>query len=138
MVNKNAIIKRLEQIDRHLKRLAQYEDLSMKEFLGDSDAQDIVEYNLFQTVNHIIDIIQHIVVDENYGYPETAYDAAQIFYEKGFLTKRDLDIIKRMVGFRNIVGHDYVRLDKSVVFQILKRGQKDIRSITSKITKKFL
>lgn len=138
MVNKNVIIRRLEQIDRHLKKLAQYKDLSMKEFLGDSDAQDIVEYNLFQIVNHIVDLIQHIVVDENYGYPETAYDAGQIFYEKGFLTKRDLDIIKRMIGFRNIVGHDYIRLEKKVVFQILKRGKKDIQSITSKITKKFL
>lgn len=138
MVNKNVIIRRLEQIDRHLKKLAQYKDLSMKEFLGDSDAQDIVEYNLFQIVNHIVDLIQHIVVDENYGYPETAYDAGQIFYEKGFLTKRDLDIIKRMIGFRNIVGHDYIRLEKKVVFQILKRGKKDIQSITSKIIKKFL
>jgi len=33
---------------------------------------------------------------------ETAYDAAQILFEKGILSKEDVEISKQMIGFRNV------------------------------------
>lgn len=60
MVNRNVISRRIEQIDRHLERLSPYAGTELGHFLEDSNAQDIVEYNLFQCVNHLIDMMQHI------------------------------------------------------------------------------
>ncbi len=138
MVDKNVITSRIEQIDKHLERILPYSKLPREDFLKDISAQDIVEYNLFQTINHIIDIIQHIAIDEDYGLPQTAYEAAQLFLEKGVLDTGDMELLKKIIGFRNIVGHDYIGLDKNVVYFILTDGQKDIQRILAKITKKFL
>ena len=138
MVNREIIIKRIEQIERHLEKISAYRKLSRGEFLKDSNAQDIVEYNLFQIVNHLIDIMQHIVVDEDYGLPQTAYEAVEILQEKGFLNKKDLDLLKKMIGFRNVVGHDYISIDKVVVHRILTGGERDIKRVIGKITKNFL
>ena len=69
MVDKNIITSRIEAIENHLARISASARMSKQEFLADLDAQDIVEYNLFQIVNHLIDMIQHIVVDENIGFP---------------------------------------------------------------------
>ena len=138
LVNRDLILSRIEQIDKHLGKIAPFERMSYHGFLKDGVAQDVVEYNLFQVINHLIDMMQHVVVDQNYGYPQTAYDAAQILYDKGILLKKDLEIFKKMVGFRNIIGHDYLSIDKKIVYQIFTQGKKDIQKIVSRIAKKFL
>jgi uncharacterized protein YutE (UPF0331/DUF86 family) len=106
--------------------------------LKDGVAQDVVEYNLFQIVNHLIDIFQHTVVNEEYGFPETAYEAAKILFEKKILSKEDVEVFKQMVGFRNVVGHDYINVDKEIVYQILSRGEKDIRALLTRIVSRLL
>jgi len=138
MVNPDVITKRVEQIEKHLERIRPFACISKEAFLNDNIAQDIVEYNLFQIVNHLIDIFQHTVVDEEYGFPETAYEAAQILFDKGVLSKEDLDVFKQMVGFRNIVGHDYLNVDKEIVYQILTHGEADIRALLTRIISQFL
>lgn len=138
MVDPKVLLSRTEQIEEHLKRIRAYEKMPLKEFLKDPDARDIVEYNLFQIVNHLIDMIQHIVVDEEYGYPQSAYEACQILYDRKVLTSKDLNILKKMIGFRNIVGHDYISLNREVSHEILKNGKKDIETLVGRITRRFL
>ncbi len=95
MVNPGVIMKRIEQIEKHLERMRTFTPLSYEAFLDNSVAQDVVEYNLFQMVNHLIDIFQHTVVDEEYGFPETAYEAAEILFKKEILTPEDVKIFKQ-------------------------------------------
>jgi len=138
MVNPSVITKRVEQIERHLERIRPFASLSHEAFLNDTIAQDVVEYNLFQIVNHLIDMFQHTVVDEEYGFPETAYEAAQILLDKGILSKEDVEIFKQIVGFRNVVGHDYIHVDKKIVYRILTHGEADIRTLLTRIVSRFL
>lgn len=138
MVDKNILVGRVEQIEKHLRKIAAYRRMSLGEFLRDEKTQDIVEYNLFQIVNHFIDIIQHIVVDEEYGFPQTAYEAAQILADKKILTAKDLEIFKNMIGFRNVVGHDYIEINKKTVYYILTAGEKEIKRVLSRIVEKIL
>jgi uncharacterized protein YutE (UPF0331/DUF86 family) len=138
MVDPGVITKRAEQIEKHLERIRPFSSLSHEAFLRDNVAQDVVEYNLFQIVNHLIDIFQHTVVDEEFGFPETAYEAGQILFEKGILSKEDVQIFKQMVGFRNVVGHDYINVDKEIVHHILTHGEKDVHTLLTRIISKFL
>jgi len=138
MVDPGVILKRTEQIEKHLDRIHPFTSLSYDAFLKDEVIQDVVEYNLFQVVNHLIDIFQHVVVDEEYGFPETAYEAAEILLTKGILGQGEAEIFKQMVGFRNVVGHDYININKEVVYQILTHGEKDIRDLLTRIVSKFL
>ena len=48
MVDKNVVVSRIEKIDKHLERISSYNKLVYKDYLKDVNAQDIVEYNLFQ------------------------------------------------------------------------------------------
>jgi uncharacterized protein YutE (UPF0331/DUF86 family) len=138
MVNPGVILRRTEQIEKHLEKLRPFISMSYDTFVKDEVAQDVVEYNLFQIVNHLIDILQHVVVDEEYGFPETAYDAAQILLQREILTQEDVEVFKKMVGFRNVVGHDYINVDKEIVYNILAQGEKDIRSLLTRIVSRFL
>jgi len=138
MIDRLVLTRRIEEIEKHLGKIEPYARQSLGDFLGDSVMQDVVEYNLFQIVNHLIDIVQHIAVDEEYGFPQTAYEAGHLLLEKGILGIEDLEIFRKMVGFRNVVGHDYLRIDKRIVYAILTEGQKEINDFLGKIVKRFL
>jgi uncharacterized protein YutE (UPF0331/DUF86 family) len=43
-----------------------------------------------------------------------------------------------MVGFRNVVGHDYINVDKEIVYHILAHGEKEIRALLTRIVSRFL
>jgi uncharacterized protein YutE (UPF0331/DUF86 family) len=137
MVDKNIIASRIEAIEKHQGRLGVYMQKPRQEFLSDLNAQDIVEYNLFQIVNHLIDMIQHIVVDESIGFPESAYDGVELLHGRGIFSDRDCEVLKKMIGLRNIIGHDYIKVNKQTVYDILINGREDIHSILSAITKNF-
>ena len=138
MLDKNLLLTRIEEIDKHLGKISPFRKLTYSEFLSDTSAQAIVEYNLFQIINHLINITQHIVVDEEYGFPQTSYEASRILFDKGILDSDNLDLMKKMIGFRNVVGHNYLNIDKEVVYYILTKGKHDIKKILSKITSNFL
>jgi uncharacterized protein YutE (UPF0331/DUF86 family) len=138
MIDRLVITRRVEEIDRHLAKIEPYANRTLKDFLEDPIAQDVVEYNLFQIVNHLIDMVQHIAVDEDYGYPQTAYEAGHLLLEKGVFGEGDLDLFRKMVGFRNVVGHDYLRVNKEIVYSILTEGRKEIKAVLGKMVNKFL
>jgi uncharacterized protein YutE (UPF0331/DUF86 family) len=138
MIDRLVITRRVEEIDRHLAKIEPYANRTLKDFLEDPIAQDVVEYNLFQIVNHLIDMVQHIAVDEDYGYPQTAYEAGHLLLEKGVFGEDDLDLSRKMVGFRNVVGHDYLRVNKEIVYSILTEGRKEIKAVLGKMVNKFL
>jgi uncharacterized protein YutE (UPF0331/DUF86 family) len=138
MIDRWVLTRRIEEIDKHLAKIEAYAHRSLEDFLGDSVMQDVVEYNLFQIVNHMIDIFQHIAVDQEYGFPQTAYEAVHLLFENGVLDADDLEVFRKMVGFRNVVGHDYLRINKKTVYSILTEGRKEIKGLAGKIVKKFL
>jgi uncharacterized protein YutE (UPF0331/DUF86 family) len=138
MIDRLVLTRRTEEIGKHLAKMEPFANRTLKEFLGDSIAQDVVEYNLFQIVNHLIDMVQHIAVDENYGYPQTAYEAGHLLLGKGVFGEGDLELFRKMVGFRNVVGHDYLRINKEIVYSILTEGRKEIKALVGKMVNKFL
>ncbi len=138
MVNLKILSSRLAQIEKHWQKIEACNPCTYDAFLKDESLQDIVEYNLFQIINHLISLIQHIVVDEGFGFPETAYEAAEILQEKKIFVEQDLALLRKMIGFRNIIGHDYVNLNKEVVYAVLDRGKKDVGRIITKLTANFL
>jgi uncharacterized protein YutE (UPF0331/DUF86 family) len=138
MIDRLVLTRRVEEIEKHLAKIEPFAGQSPKNFLGDPIAQDVVEYNLFQIVNHLIDIVQHIAVDEDYGYPQTAYEAGHLLLEKGVFGEVDQGIFGKMVGFRNVIGHDYLRVNKEIVYSILTEGRKEIKALVGKMVTRFL
>jgi len=72
----------VEQIE-NISKDALFRILSYEAFLDNSVAQDVVEYNLFQMVNHLINIFQHTVVMRVW-IPERLTKPQRFFSRKGF------------------------------------------------------
>lgn len=138
MVNRDVLVSRVEKIDLPLNKINGYRKISLKDYLVNESVQDVVEYNLFQIVNHIIDIVEHIVVDEDYGLPESAYDAVQILISKKAIDVKTGKLLRKMIGVRNIIAHEYINLQKDIIHDILSKHLPQIRSTVTKLLRKYL
>ncbi|WP_262430273.1 type VII toxin-antitoxin system HepT family RNase toxin [Paratissierella segnis] len=127
MVNTEVIKRRLNQLTISLNKIERFEELSLEEFLKNDIVQDVVEYNLFIAINMMVDIATHIVVDNNLGSPETLGEAFNILNNEKYLNDEETKTFKKMVGLRNILSHEYLKIDKEIIYNILHNNLVDIK-----------
>src|SRR5690554_3150436 len=102
MVNIELIKQRLNQLSESLNKIERFKDISLEEFLEDDIVQDVIEYNLFISINMMIDIATHIVVDNKMGNPQTLGEAFSILNKENYLNDEETKAYRNMVGLRNI------------------------------------
>ncbi|WP_026895843.1 type VII toxin-antitoxin system HepT family RNase toxin [Clostridiisalibacter paucivorans] len=137
MVKPRILKQRFTQLNISITKLKKYTDITWDDFIKDDIVQDVVEYNLFISINMLVDIATHIVSDENMGNPKTMGDAFEILYKQRIITKENEETYKKMVGFRNILSHEYIRINKKIVYDILKNNIKDLEKFILTINDKF-
>ena len=117
----------IELVSRKLSRIKRFlNDLSNHASI-DSIGKDIVrerfmEFTLQQIIRLIIDIGNHIISDEKWEEPRTSRDIFEILKIHGVISSELSDNLKDIVGFRNILVHDYVELDKDIEREIYREG----------------
>lgn len=138
MVKHEVLTCRLAQMRESLEKIKRYRALSYEEYLRHDTARDVVEYNLFICVNMMIDIANHIVTDEQLGAVDFLSDGFTLLQENGIITAAQYRKYVRMIGFRNVLSHEYVNLDSRIVYQALQHGLADIEEFITLIDNKYL
>ena len=133
MVNQALLKTKIAHINKSVERLSQKADVSLKEFKSDTDLQDVVTHNLQLAIQGAIGIASHIISDEGWGVPNTLVGLFDILKEHKVLDEKTTDIMRRMVGFRNIIVHEYDEVDLDKVHQILASRLDDFSSFMKQI-----
>ncbi len=119
MVNTEIVRRRLDQLSEYLEILDHYRAYSLEEFLADPERYGSAERFLQLAVEVILDVGNHIVADEQLGRVEKSRDVASLFLSKGFIDDQLAQKWLRMIGFRNILVHEYAELDRRIVYKVL-------------------
>lgn len=138
MVDVDILTRRLKKIEDSYKKLLKYQNLTLEQFLQDDIAQDLVEYNLFICINLMTDITNHLVTDLNLGEIDFLRDGFRLLSQHKYISQQEEEKFIKMVGFRNIIAHEYLIIDKKLVYSILKNHVKDIKMFMGIIVSKFL
>ncbi len=120
MVDKILILKKLSTLDEYLKQIAEYTSITVQAYAGDWKTQRIVERTFQMMIETCLDIGGHIISDEKMRVPEAYADIFRILVENGILSKTHLVAFEKMAKFRNIVVHDYEKIDPEIVVAILR------------------
>lgn len=78
-----------------------------------------IKYWLVTAVEACIDIAQHMAGSEGWRLPTDNGDAMRVLAENGVLDPALADRMRMAVGFRNIVIHEYARVDERIVLDRL-------------------
>ena len=135
MVDKTLILRKLSALDEYLKQISEYVNITLEAYAGDWKIQRIIERTLQMMIETCLDISGHIISDEKFRMPETYADMFRILVEKGILSKSRVDAFEKMARFRNIVVHDYERIDPEIVIGILKNNLGDFEDFKASVIK---
>jgi len=60
-------------------------------------------------------------------------EAFHILNEEGIIDPELKDRLSRMVGFRNVMAHDYEEIDYAIVYDVLHAGLADIEEFLNNV-----
>ena len=126
MVDRDLIRRRLALLDVYLDQLTPYRRLDIAEYERDWKTQRIVERTLHLAIETCMDVADHIVADRRLRVPETGAESFEILGDADIIPADLGQALGLMVGFRNILVHDYTRVDPSIVVRVLRDDLRDI------------
>lgn len=136
MVDRDLVLAKVETLERCLARIESTRRRSPST-LEPLDIQDITVVNLQRTVQAMIDLAAHVVAREGLGVPDSLATSFHLL-EQASIIDADLALrMRRMTGFRNVVVHEYRRLDPAILEAIVRDRLGDLRTFATRILLRF-
>jgi uncharacterized protein YutE (UPF0331/DUF86 family) len=74
-----------------------------------------VKYTFVTAIEACVDVAQHTCAATGWGPPADNGDAMRLLGEHGVLTSQLAVSMRKAVGFRNVLVHEYVEVDDAIV-----------------------
>ncbi len=111
---------RLKLLAEYVSDLRDLQEIGLDDYQGNKLIRRAVERTLQMAVEATLDVGHHLIAAGQYRSPGSNADVFVILGEQGVLPQ---DLVPRLVGmarFRNLLVHDYARLDDALIYNILR------------------
>ena len=130
MVNREVIQKRLEKSREYIEFLNNIKDsYSLNEFKDNKMVYGSSERFLHLTIEALLDMGNHLVSDQDLGNIDSYRDIPKILHQNDYIDSEQKEIFIKIIGFRNILFHDYLDIDKATVYKIIKENLSDLTNL---------
>ena len=102
-------------------------------FGADHTRQDAAILNIQRACEAALDMGQHLIRRERLGVPQSARDVFSLLAGAAWIDSALADVMKRMVGFRNIAVHNYQALQLPITVAIIETHLDDFLDFSRKI-----
>ena len=129
MVNPEVIRKRLNRLDEYLEVLHRLQRYDLEQFTAEPERYGSAERFLQLAIEAVLDMGNHVIADEGLGAVEWYSDIPKIFHSKGLISEATKEKWVRMIGFRNLLVHEYVDIDRRIVHGVLQKNLEDLEAL---------
>lgn len=129
----NKIIAKLEKLDEYFTYLSEIQNVNKKTFVGDYHFYGLAERYLQLSIEIVLDIGKLLIVSERLRKPEDNQDVFTALSERKIISLKLLQELSGIVGFRNILVHDYEKIDREIIYQKLKENLDNFRNFKKEI-----
>lgn len=133
MIDRERILTKLADLDSYLNELAQIAPSSFEEYVRSIEKRRACERLLQISVETVIDICAILVQSLRLGLPAEEDDIFEKLVRAGVISSEMVKTLKRMKGFRNILVHEYGRVDDRIVFDIIVNRMGDFEVFKQEI-----
>ena len=137
MVDKDLILAKAGSVKSHLNRVLEKRNVDLDNFIKDIDRQESILFNIQTAVQNCIDIAAHIICEDSFGVPGSTTEMFYLLEKNGYL---DNDLTQKMVkavGFRNLIVHEYGKIELEQVYEIAQDDINDLNEYLKAIIKKL-
>lgn len=129
MVRAEIIRKRMNRLDDYLAVLKKSQKYSFEEFTADPERYGSTERFLHLAIEALIDMGNHVIADSELGVVNWYSDIPKIMAEKEFISSELGEKWIRMIGFRNTLVHEYIDIDRKIVYDVLQNNIQDLEDL---------
>ena len=127
----DVILNKVESIERCvLQARSFYARPSECPFEDDYLRQDAVMLNVQRAVEQAIALANHLIKTGKLGLPKESRESFRILEAQGLVPEELSKRLQAMVGFRNVLVHEYQRLDIGVMREVVEHRLDDLLEFT--------
>jgi uncharacterized protein YutE (UPF0331/DUF86 family) len=135
MVDKSLVLRKLSDLSDLYRQMLEYRGITTRRYAADWKSQRIVERTLQMMVEICLDVANHIISDKGYRRPVGYADHFTVLRENKILSARLTARMMQMAKFRNLIVHNYDKIDAEIVVGILKKSLTDFDSFKKAVVK---
>jgi uncharacterized protein YutE (UPF0331/DUF86 family) len=137
-MNMDVALNKKESIERCIRQVREYYTRqSDKPFEEDFLKQDAIAINLQRAAEQTIDLANHAIRKGKLGLPKDSRDSFDILSAAKAIPVDLATKLKGMVGFRNILVHDYRQLDLNIMRDVIEHRMDDLICFTNHVLAYF-
>lgn len=137
MTNYSVIENKISSIKKYLKILAGYRKYTRKRIESDVTLKAAVERYLYLVSQAAIDLAEAVISIKGLRKPSTMTESFYILAEERIISAAITKKMVKMVGFRNIMAHEYEKVDYTIVYEVLQNRLKDIEVFVKAVKNKI-
>lgn len=138
MIDRRLLEDKTRLLAEYIADLEEQQHLSLAQLRDNKLLRRYVERTLHLAVEACLGIGSHLIADLRLREPEDYKDIMVVLTENGILPKEKLEQYKKMAQFRNVIVHDYARVDPEILIGILKKNLGDLTLFAQTIQNKYL
>lgn len=135
MVDPDLIFVKIGAVKSHLRRVEGKRGEDVNAFLVDQDRQDIVAFNFQGAIQNCVDIAAHVISEQGLGVPGSVSEMFLLLKENNVISEEVANNMVNAVGFRNLLVHEYGKMDIARMFVTARDNLVDIYGYMSEIIK---
>lgn len=133
------VLNKKESIERCVKQIRNYYALPLNgPFEEDYLRQDAIALNLQRACEQCIDLANHTIRVQKLGLPKESRESFRLLAANNIITREMAAGLEGMVGFRNVLVHEYQRMDIKLMVDVIENRLDDLLEFTDRIVELFL
>jgi len=131
----NKIVAKLGRLDEYLRYLSEIQKVNKKSFVNDYHFYGLAERYFQLAIEILLDVGKLIIVSKNLRRPEDNQDIFSVLREQKLISEKLTERLIGIANFRNILVHDYEKIDREIIYLKLQRNLDDFRDFKKEILK---
>lgn len=132
MVDRERILARLDDLEQFLRELRQIAPATFEEYRG-VEKRRSCERLLQIAIESVIDICHVFVTGLRLGLPAEEDDLIEKLEQAKVISQPMCEVLRKMKGLRNILVHEYGRVNDQIIYEIVKSELRDFENFTEEI-----
>jgi len=137
MPKKEQIIHKIGKIRKYLKLLAQFQGLDLEILENDLNTKASMERFLYLALDSLISLLEMFISFKNYRKAGNYAENIEILLEEKKITLGQSDFLHKVVGLRNILSHDYERLDMKIIKGVVDKELVEVEEFIKYLEEKI-
>lgn len=135
-ITQNKIFGKIGNLDEYLgylKKIARETKGKKKLFVADFHYFGLAERYLQLAIQALIDIAQLVIIEEGFEKPAGNQEIVSMLYDKKIISEKLAGKLDGVVGFRNILVHEYGKIDREKVYAYVQKRTGDLADFKKSI-----